>query len=294
MITQVKSFIRQTTPPFLLSAAKAAYRKVRDTLSPPKSVPDSALKVAFDRLNESAAEDEIVMREGLGLKLHPDSHIPFEYFCHIEEEVVREMDCFIEQTRGKSRLLDVGALHGVFSLVFASLGADRKVVAVDASPVAYSRLLYNIYKNDLGNVTPVECALSSESGSLSMHYEWEHAVAAKSDNPARKRLTVRKMTGDDLCEQLGFNPDVIKIDVEGHEVKVVRGLARQIQRNRPLVFLELHRERIVDENDSLDDLLDVFRSARYTAHLDDGAPLTLDELAARQKPIERLYLTPLP
>jgi FkbM family methyltransferase len=294
MITQTKTFIRQVTPPFLLSAAKAALRTVRDMISPPTPPPVNPLKVEFDRLNAAAAEDEIVMREGLKLKLHPDSRIPFEHFCHISEEVVREMDCFIAQTRDKLRLLDVGALHGVFSLVFAAGHPDRKVVAVDASPVAYSRLLYNIYKNSLGNVTPVECALSSEPGVLSMHYEWEHAVAAKSDNPARKRLSVRKMTGDQLCTELSFHPDVIKIDVEGHEVKVIKGLAREIRENRPMVFLEVHYQRILDENDSIKDLLDVFRSARYEAHLDDGTPLPLDSMTTREAPVERLFLTPLP
>jgi FkbM family methyltransferase len=292
MISQVKTFIRLVTPPFIYSAGKQAYFRMRDTFWPPKESEPSALKVAFDKLNETAAEDEIVMREGLRLKVHPDSRIPFEYFCHIEAEVAEEMDRFIEQTRDKTRLLDVGALHGVFSLVFASLGADRKAVAVDASPVAYSRLLYNIYKNDLKNVVPVECALSSEAGELSMHYEWEHAVAARSDNPKRKRLTMRKMTGDALCEELSFHPDVIKIDVEGHEVKVIKGLARELRERKPLLFLELHRQRIADEDDSIEELVNALRSAGYKAYLNDGTPVPLDGLAARPQPVERIYLTP--
>jgi len=292
MIAQAKTFVRLVTPPFIYSPAKAAFLKARDLWFPPKPEAASPLKIVFDRLNQGAGEDEIVMREGLKLKLHPDSRIPFEYFCHIEEEVVREMDRFIEQTRGKTRLLDVGALHGVFSLVFASLGAERKAVAVDASPVAFSRLLYNIYKNDLEAITPVECALSSESGFLPMHYEWEHAVAARSDNSARKRLTVRKMRGDDLCRELAFHPDVIKIDVEGHEVKVIKGLAQEIQENRPLIFLELHPGRIVDENDSMDELLKILRSARYKAHFVDGTPVELEALAPHAHPVARLTLTP--
>jgi len=293
MIRKFKSIARQVTPPFLYSAAKRVWFGIRARVSPPAPAPVDPLKVEFDRLNTAAAADEIVFREGLKLKIHPDSRVPFEYFCHLDAAVVREMDCFIDRTRSCSRLLDVGALHGVFSLVFAAGDARRQVVAVDASPIAYARLLYNIHKNDLSNIRPVECALSSEPGVLQMHYEWEHAVAAPSDRPGRAQLSVRKMTGDELCAGLAFHPDAIKIDVEGHEVKVVKGLAGEIHRSRPLVFLEVHPARIAGENDSIADMVSIFRSARYEAHFDDGTPIDLDALAGSSLPVARLYLAPL-
>jgi FkbM family methyltransferase len=225
------------------------------------------------------------------LKLHPESRDAFEHFCHISPPMVAELNCFIENTKDKSRLLDVGALHGIFSLVFTHRGGESKAVAVDASPLAFARLLYNIHKNGLPNILPVECAVSDAPGILKMHYEWEHAVAATSEGSNQNTLNVIKKTGDALCEELSFKPDVIKIDVEGHEVKVVRGLAKQIRACKPLVFLEFHPGRIKEEQDPVADLLDVFTSCGYAAFLVDGTPVRIEDIPGFTED-QRLFLKP--
>lgn len=143
------------------------------------------------------------------------------------------------------------SLARYFSIVFALDNPFGRILAVDASPIAYSRLLYNLEKNNLrGRITPIECAVSDTEGTLSMHYEWEHAVAAPGGDMSRK-LKMRKISGTELCRQNNFVPDVIKIDVEGHEAKVLRGLETIISADRPLIFLELHPDRVVAEGDSL-------------------------------------------
>ena len=75
-----------------------------------------------------------------------------------------------------------------------------------------------------GRVRPVR-----RSRHLRMHYEWEHAVAAGNDPGEGNHLAVTKRTGDDLCAELALAPDVIKIDVEGHEVKVIKGLMETLR-----------------------------------------------------------------
>jgi len=270
-----KSMLKQVTPPILISVAKSLLGR---TPKPQKPTAEALqLKKEHELRNRDAAEDEIVMRDGISLKLHPESRDAFAHFCHISPAMVAELNSFIENTGDKTRLLDIGALHGIFSLVFAIRGGERKAVAVDASPLAFARLLYNIHKNGLTNVTPVECAISDAPGILRMHYEWEHAVAASNDGASQNVLKIIKKTGDALCEELGFKPDVIKIDVEGHEVKVVKGLARHIRACKPLVFLEFHPLRIKEEQDSVADLLEVFSG--YSAFLTDGTPVRFEEFA---------------
>src|SRR5262245_43815018 len=69
-----------------------------------------------------------------------------------------------------------------------------------------------------------------------MRYQWEHAVAAPLSEPGG-RILVEKIAGDALCAKLAFKPDVIKIDVEGHELKVINGLIQTIIVIKPLLFL---------------------------------------------------------
>jgi hypothetical protein len=99
-----------------------------------------------------------------------------------------------------------------------------------------------------------------------MHYEWEHAVAAKTGGRADKLLTVEKQTGDELCRSLAFAPDLMKVDVEGHEIKVLRGLSKTIEQCRPLIFLEVHPARINDEGDSLAELSGMLEKRQYRVY----------------------------
>ena len=110
-----------------------------------------------------------------------------------------------------------------------------------------------------------------------MHYEWEHAVAAGTKSTDQS-IDVEMDSGDNLCDSRGFEPDVIKIDVEGHEIKVLKGLAEIIRRCLPLIFLEIHPKRIAEEGDSISFLDEFFRELGYTATHVSGGEFPLSNL----------------
>jgi FkbM family methyltransferase len=280
-------------PPFFSArgGSKPKSCKQRRASATPEDERQQFLKAEHEARNTYVAEDEIVLRDHIRLKIHPECRHGFDYFCYKSPAMVDELNAFLAHARDKYRLLDVGALHGLFSLVFAANRQDKTAVAVDASPIAFARLLYNIHKNRLGNITPVECALSAGSGTLRMHYEWEHAVAAPIKDSSQKGICVNKRSGDELCEELAFLPDIVKIDVEGHEVKVIQGLSRVIGRSRPVIFLELHPARIAQEQDRIDDLVRFFESSGYRSALVDGSYIAIDQLSGLAND-QRLILSP--
>jgi FkbM family methyltransferase len=273
-VRSVKAVIKQVLPPIAVTLAKKLLQRKQ-----PIAVTNEqrTLREAHERLNQSTNHDEICVRSGLTLKLHPESRPAFEAFCFTYPEMVAEMDSFILHTTEKYKLLDIGALHGIFSLVFTAIDPSRKAVAVDASPIAFARLLYNTHKNQIDRIVPIECALSDGSGTLDMHLEWEHAVAAGTDKA--NGLIVEKRTGDDLCQSLRFEPDVIKIDVEGHELKVLRGLRATIEAMKPLLFLEIHPRRLQEEDERIDELGRFFTDLNYRAVSVNGHPVSLSAIS---------------
>jgi FkbM family methyltransferase len=289
----VKEFIKKFTPPVFVSLL----RRIRGLRvgSPHFNEKQLALRAEYERRSKGLAPDEVPLREGLTLKAHPDSREPFEAFCWIFPQMVAEMDCFLERTKDRRRLLDVGALHGVFSLAFTSQRPETAAVAVDASPYAFARLLYNTQKNRRGNVTPVECALSAAAGTLQMYFIWQHAcggrVPVDYDRSKQPIIPVEMRTGDDLCSSLSFEPDVIKIDVEGHELKVLKGLEKTIQRLRPLIFLELHPRLLLQEDDSLGGVAGLLADYGYQASFVDGRPAPLERFSTFTEN-EWVFLTP--
>jgi FkbM family methyltransferase len=250
------------------------------------------MKALYEQRNADLGSDEIAIRDGIRLKVHPESRYSFEEFSYGSPEMVDELDAFIAKTSNKRRLLDVGALHGVFSLVFATRDPAKEALAVDASPIAFAKLLYNIHKNEASNVTAWECALSSEAGFLEMHYDWEHAVAGGATADERP-LRVESQTGDALCAAHSFAPDVMKIDVEGHELRVVEGLRATIAENRPLIFLELHPAmmRANEANGRPADLVRVLAELGYPNAELGGSTVSIEKLAEFDG-IERMVLSP--
>jgi hypothetical protein len=51
---------------------------------------------------------------------------------------------------------------------------------------------------------------------------------------------VQAKSGDSLCDEKDFRPDIIKIDVEGYELACLRGLKRTLSLQRPTLCLEIH------------------------------------------------------
>lgn len=286
----IKEAAREIVPPFIWNVGKSinARRRKKKALADPVR---QRLETDFVSANKGLPPDTMVIRPGMKVRLHPDCRASYEYFCFLSHDSVLELDGFIEATKDKKCLLDIGALHGIFSVAFASQHPERKALAVDASPLAFARLLYNLHKNNLTNVTPIECALSDQVGELAMHYEWEHLVAQR-DGQKGNPLKIAMKTGDQLCAENHFEPDAIKIDVEGHEIKVIKGLETNIRKHRPVIFLEVHPFRIAMEKDDPDFLGRFFGELGYTAKTVAGIDFPMSGFRTLSQD-DRLILTPI-
>jgi FkbM family methyltransferase len=285
--TAFRTLLKDLTPPLLLRMSRR-WRRL------PKAATESdeqrLLRLAHEKLNAGVHGNVIVIRPGISLRMHPDAIASAKHFCHESPEMVRELDVFLDLTRSKHNFLDIGALHGIFSLAFAATHPDGRILAVDASPLAFAKLLYNVHANAFTNINVSECAASDRSGTLSMHFEWEHAVCAGTQFSGKDLLVVRKESADSLCSQQSFQPDVVKIDVEGHELNVLRGLTQVIRDYRPTIFLEIHPERILLEKASVGDIADFFEGASYSAVSLKGRPMPLGDVARLQQDTRAVFL----
>ena len=136
--------------------------------------------------------------------------------------------------------IDVGANAGPITLLLArQVGDDGRVVAVEAAPPTYRRLLANLSLNPMlsGRVKALNIGAGRESGTLYWNEE--------SDNPGNGWLgtsgteSVRIVTLDSIVHDNALDRlDFIKIDVEGMEYDVFLGARGSLQRFQPMVFFE--------------------------------------------------------
>ena len=157
------------------------------------------------------------------------------------------------EAKGSASIVDVGANVGVHSLGLASLGSHVKIVAVEANPRTAGWLKKNAERNGSSQVQVVQRAISDEPGSLSFCDNQEFAAGSmplagapaefveflNSGDDSHQVIEVPAVRLDDLVDELGLDAlDILKIDVEGHDIRVIRGSRGAIERFKPVVIME--------------------------------------------------------
>lgn len=207
-----------------------------------------------------------MLRDGLELAVDPRAREGFEHFCFRSPEMVEELDGFLAEMPHHRRLVDVGACHGLFSLLFVAGRDDARALAVEPSLRAREVLAANVEANRAEAVSVAEKALGAAPGRLRMRANWHHLEAVADSDTSGDTVEIRVVTLDELCRTHGFVPDLLKIDVEGYELEVLRGAAEVLRRHQPLLFLELHPTRLVELGHDPNEILDLLAHHGYRLH----------------------------
>jgi FkbM family methyltransferase len=132
------------------------------------------------------------------------------------------------------KVLDVGAYIGVYTLKAAKkVGCQGRVISVEPEEENFRFLLKNIEINGFDNIIPVRAALSDFEGNgllyLSAPGSGEHSMLSRS----QKKINVPVQTVDGLMRKLRMDSlDVMKIDVEGAEIQVLKGSNQMLRERR--------------------------------------------------------------
>ena len=160
-----------------------------------------------------------------------------------------------------SVVMDVGAHHGFFSVLFARwAGQHGHVHAFEASAPNALVLDANVALNQLHNCTCTYAAVSNKPGRVRMNGEAVsgHATAGR---------YVPQVTLDDYCAAAEIeHVNLLKIDVEGFEGQVLQG-SQRILATRPKIALEIHLDDLAQFGHSLDTVLSLLPREEYTGHV---------------------------
>jgi len=157
-----------------------------------------------------------------------------------------EYEAFRSAVTPGATVVDVGANVGQYSMLFGQwVGPTGAVFAFEPSPAAFEGLVRHIAMNGLESVvTPIDCAVGAEATTARLIVAGtggESRLAAAFDADAAT-LSVPVTTIDAFCRDRRITPGVIKVDVEGFELAVLRGARETIRRAGPslALFVEMH------------------------------------------------------
>lgn len=156
-----------------------------------------------------------------------DQHQQFRNPAGYQKQIVEKS---LPYCRDKRLMVDVGAHVGLLAMQFLNRGFER-VVCFEPRPENYACLRQNI--DPLRSIAH-NLALSDTAGVLSM-------TNPEPGNSGAWECRPYDGSGEIQSAQLdwfGLQPDLIKYDVQGHEVQALQGSVETLKRHRPVVVVE--------------------------------------------------------
>ena len=155
-----------------------------------------------------------------------------------------EYRAFRSAVRSGAVVLDVGASIGSYAMLFGQWTRPHgRVYAFEPAPDIRAVLERHVAIDDLdGIVVPVAAAASDANGRSPFVTPGPHGISRLAAAGESSPLQVETITIDEFCKREAVKPDLIKIDVEGAELAVLRGARDTLRARRRdiAVFVELH------------------------------------------------------
>jgi len=148
------------------------------------------------------------------------------------------LDWLNQQDIPTGDFIDVGANIGNHTIYFSKI-MSRKVWAFEPYKEAYKQLVENLHINKIErSVKTFEFGLSSRASRASMILPKEgNNIGAAKVNIDEEKGNVSLKLGDEVLASVS-KIALMKIDVEGHELDVLKGCIETIQRHKPVLLIE--------------------------------------------------------
>lgn len=190
----------------------------------------------------------------------------------------RDYSIILQLTKNKRCIFDVGANHGIISLMLAARDSGVSVHLFEASEAATNIINYNSLLNGFEkNFCVVNALIADQSGKIIPFY-WAGSSGGASIVKGRLGhiMEVQKVTLslDDYARTNRLSPEFIKMDIEGAENIAIRGMSFIMQEIRPEIFIELHDFGDKKLFQNAQEILDFARSFDYLMiYLRSGQPI---------------------
>lgn len=182
---------------------------------------------------------------------------------------------YIECAKTNYCILDIGAHVGLTILPASLQGNENtKIYGFEPSLRNYEALKFNVENNNFHNIVIENYLVGETDNTDVVFYETADISATssiiKSDNRKFEKTLKKQVSIDSYCNINKLCPDLIKIDVEGAEIEVLKGACEVMKINKPTIFLSVHPKQLVTLGGSEEELMELIQSSNYEIKNIDG------------------------
>jgi len=218
-----------------------------------------------------STENFISSNVTIGTILNNERSIRLDPFIIPTGDAYEEFKNFIELTKNRKCLFDVGCADGIFSFGFCS-NSDKVSHAFDASHQLQLSIIENIAKNPSKKITYHKMFIGNDDAIRKYDSSTLQSYAVQGND------TTVMIKMDSFCALTDVIPDTIKIDTEGYEFNVLSGGKEVISSYRPLMFIELHPKFTSMYGTHISQVFDIKKELDYSMKDITGKEITLEEV----------------
>lgn len=208
-----------------------------------------------------------VSRRGINYSLDISDYMEHSVYFGFCDDAQKEL---FRLAKNKKGIIDVGVNIGATLLNFAKICPVAQVIGFEPDAKNLLKAKRNLKLNDLGNVKIIPKGLGEEPAKVKL-------FKVNQANEGMNRILndaehikdfdfeeIEIVRFDDFAkENSSIAIDLIKIDVEGYELKVLKGAEQSLRKYLPVLFIELDDENLKAQNDSAQSLILFLKEIGY-------------------------------
>ena len=147
---------------------------------------------------------------------------------------------------------------------------NSKIICFEPSKINLDILSKHLYLNKkiLKNKIILENCVVGESVSNKVQFYEDLKQSSGMNSIVKNKKNLIKtyknqITLDQYCDENKISPDLIKIDVEGSELNVLKGAMNTILKNKPIIILSVHPNQLDNLGTSVFNLYNFIKLMRY-------------------------------
>ena len=203
----------------------------------------------------------------------------------------------IKKFSNKNKLLfiDCGCNYGFYSFYTASLSENNLILSIEASKDTSDEFIKNLNLNAFKNINFFNNAVSNTIDETISFFEsvndWESSQTHNNFNFASE-LKVKSIKIDSLVKEYSLNDYVviIKLDVEGNEINVIKGALKVIKKSEPLIIIEFSKY-IFENKDNIDYLNNFLNKYDYCIYDTNYNKKNLEDILEMLNNLQKRYKT---
>lgn len=201
-----------------------------------------------------------------------------------------------ESLKPGNTFLDIGANIGYYSLVAGTLDPAIRVIAIEPVQSNFEKLKSHLQKNGIDQANAYHLAVGSVPGKVTLFHAGPENEGMSALHPPENHTGTQEQVEMIVLDSWEVTKsltriDLVKIDTEGNEIEVLKGMKELIHKYRPRIILECNPETLASFGETPITLLKECEVLGYTIlNLTNGSKETISSATAPNFAVDLLLL----